>query len=146
MSASPVRSAMRSAYQPVLPDRELRSRAEKARERAFLRLVTPAQARARRAPFVVVIVAILSVGLVGLIVINTALQDQAFELARLQQQAAALEMQQQQLAYEADRMANPASLADAARSLGMVPNENPVFLKPDTGEIIGVPTPAGTQP
>ncbi|GAA1733277.1 hypothetical protein GCM10009710_12510 [Aeromicrobium alkaliterrae] len=94
----------------------------------------------------VVVVSILSAGLVGLVVMSTALQDQAFELARLQTQAQSLEVQQQQLEYEADRLGNPASLAAAAAALGMVPNATPVFLKPDTGEIIGVPTPAGTQP
>ncbi|WP_344198879.1 hypothetical protein [Aeromicrobium alkaliterrae] len=145
MSASPARSTVRSsARTSAAPTRDL-SRAGAARERA-LRIVAPARARARRAPFVVVVVSILSAGLVGLVVMSTALQDQAFELARLQTQAQSLEVQQQQLEYEADRLGNPASLAAAAAALGMVPNATPVFLKPDTGEIIGVPTPAGTQP
>lgn len=143
MSASPARatarpltrtSARSSAAAP-------QSRAEVARERA-LRLVAPARARVRRAPFVVVLVAILSAGLVGLVVTNTALQDQAFRLAELQREANSLAIQQQQLEYEADRLANPASLAQAAAELGMVPNAVPVFLQPSTGEIIGVPTPA----
>ncbi|WP_229053582.1 hypothetical protein [Aeromicrobium sp. Leaf350] len=145
MSASPARSTVRSsARTAAAPTRDL-SRAGAARERA-LRIVAPARARARRAPFVVVVVTMLSAGLVGLVVMSTALQDQAFELARLQSEAQSLEVQQQQLEYEADRLSNPASLAAAATALGMVPNATPVFLKPDTGEIIGVPTPAGTQP
>jgi len=145
MSASPARSTVRaSARTAPAPTRDL-SRAGVARQRA-LRIVAPARARARRAPFVVVVVAILSAGLVGLVILSTSLQNQAFELARLQEQAASLEVQQQQLQYEADRLANPASLADLAAALGMVPNATPVFLKPDTGEIIGVPTPAEARP
>lgn len=144
MSAAPARSVARPAARPAVPTRDL-SRAGAARQRA-LRIVAPARARARRAPFVVVVVTVLSVGLVGLVVLSTALQNQAFELARLQEQSSSLAVQQQQLEYEADRLANPASLAAAASAIGMIPNETPVFLKPDTGEIIGVPTPAGSQP
>ncbi|MCK5890593.1 MAG: hypothetical protein P1U38_01540 [Aeromicrobium sp.] len=145
MSAAPARSVVRStARGATAPARDL-SRAGAARERA-LRIVAPARARARRAPFVVVVVTVLSVGLVGLVVLSTVLQNQAFELARLQQESSSLTVQQQQLQYEADRQASPASLAAAASGIGMIPNQTPVFLKPDTGEIIGVPTPAGSQP
>ncbi len=145
MSAAPARSVVRPATRSAaVPTRDL-SRGGAARERA-LRIVAPARARVRRAPFVVVVVTILSVGLVGLVVLSTALQNQAFELARLQEESTSLAVQQQQLEYEADRLANPASLAAAASAIGMIPNETPVFLKPDTGEIIGVPTPAGSQP
>ncbi len=143
MSASPARAtarpAARSSRSSAVTDP--RSRAGAARDRA-LRIVAPARARVRRAPFVVVLVTILSAGLVGLVVTNTALQSQAFRLAELQREAASLEIQQQQLEYEADRLANPGSLAEAAAELGMVPNAVPVFLQPNTGEIIGVPTPA----
>ncbi|MFT4187557.1 MAG: hypothetical protein QM621_03155 [Aeromicrobium sp.] len=138
MSVSPARPAARVARPAVRPTRE--------RASSLLRLVAPARARARRAPFVVVVVFVLSAGLIGLVVMNTALQDQAFELSRLQAEAARLEIQQQQLEYDADRLADPASLAEAAAGLGMVPIETPVFLRPDTGEIIGVPTPAGARP
>jgi hypothetical protein len=138
MSAAPARSTVRAAARATAaPSRTLGG----ARERA-LRLVAPARNRARRAPFVVVVVTVLSAGLVGLVVTNTALQDQAFRLAQLQQEATSLEVRQSQLQYEEDRMAEPSSLAEAAAALGMVPNASPVFLRPSTGEVVGVPTPA----
>lgn len=138
MSAAPARSSVRpSAAVPGRSERALGT----ARERA-LRIVAPARNRARRAPFVVVVVMVLSAGLVGLIVMNTALQDQAFHLARLQREASSLEVRQQQLQHTEDRLAEPSSLARSAAALGMVPNAAPVFLRPSTGEVIGVPTPA----
>lgn len=132
MSGAAARPALRPARLPG--ESGVRARA--------LRIVAPARSRARRAPFVVVVLALLSAGLVGLIVTNTALQDQAFRLADLQSRATALEIQQQELQREAERRAAPAALAEDALRLGMVPNATPVFLRPSDGAVIGVPTPA----
>ncbi|EFQ84342.1 hypothetical protein HMPREF0063_11058, partial [Aeromicrobium marinum DSM 15272] len=107
-----------------------------------LRVVAPARSRARQAPFVAVVAALLSAGLVGLIVTNTALQDQSFRLAELSGQAADLRIQQQQLQRDAERRSGPSAVAAAALRLGMVPNANPVFLRPSDGAVIGVPQPA----
>lgn len=107
-----------------------------------LRLVAPVRARTPRAPFVVVVLVVLGAGLVGLILISTVLQGQAFEIARLQSQAQELQIQQQALERDVERLQAPASLAERAMLQGMVPNANPVFLDPAAGEVVGTPVPA----
>lgn len=107
-----------------------------------LRLVRPVRSRARKAPFVVVVMVMLSIGLVGLIVMSTVLQSQSFEAASLNRQANALEMQQQSLAREVDELLSPASVARRALVFGMVPNTNPAFLRLSDGKVLGKPEPA----
>ena len=107
-----------------------------------LRLVRPVQSRARRAPFVVVVLTVLSLGLVGLIVGSTVLQSQAFEQAALDREIADLQTQQQALSSEVDRLLSPGTVADRAASLGMVRNTNPAFLRLTDGKVLGSPAPA----
>lgn len=107
-----------------------------------LRLVRPVRSRARRAPFVVVVLLVLSAGLVGLIVASTLLQAQSFEQARLDREVATLHTQQQALAREVDRLHSPATVADRAGRLGMVRNTNPAFLRLSDGTVLGKPKPA----
>lgn len=124
-----------SVARPVLPV------VAGARVRA-LRLVAPVRVRARRTPFVFVLLSVLSMGLVGLIVLSTTLQDQAFRIAALHQQAAALKLQQEKLQHDVDYLDSPASVARKAVGLGMVPNRNPVFLRLSDGRVVGQPEPA----
>ena len=107
-----------------------------------LRLVAPVRSRAGRAPFVVVVLTVLGIGLVGLILLSTVLQAQAFEIARLQSKADALTVQEQDLRREVERLQAPADLAQRAVQLGMVPNTNPVFLRSSDGKVVGDPVPA----
>jgi cell division protein FtsL len=106
---------------------------------AGLRLVRPVRSRARKAPFVVVILTILSIGLVGLIIMSTILQAQSFEAQKLNNQAAELETQQQLLSREVDKLQSPANVARRAIAYGMVPNTNPAFLRLSDGKVLGKP-------
>ena len=106
---------------------------------AGLRLVRPVRSRARKAPFVVVVMTILSIGLVGLIIMSTILQAQSFEAQKLTQQAAELETRQQLLATEVDKLQSPANVARRAIQYGMVPNTNPAFLRLSDGKVLGKP-------
>ena len=90
----------------------------------------------------VVVLGVLAVGLVGLILLSTVMQAQAFRIDELQQRATLLHAQKEQLATEVDQMQSPSGLADRALSEGMVPNANPVFLRLTDGEVIGEPVPA----
>ncbi len=107
-----------------------------------LRLVRPVQSRARRAPFVVVVLTVLSIGLVGLIIGSTMLQAQSFQQAALDREVADLQTQQQALAREVDRLQSPGSIADRASAQGMVRNTNPAFLRLSDGQVLGEPKPA----
>ena len=104
-----------------------------------LRVVRPVRSRARRAPFVVVVLTLLSVGLVGLIVMSTVLQAQSFEAASLNRQSAALGIEQQALTREVERLQSPANVARRALVFGMVPNTNPAFLRLSDGKVLGKP-------
>lgn len=119
----------------------LAARGRGARD-AGLRLVGPVRVRARRTPFVVVVLTVLAIGLVGLILISTVMQAQSFRIGELQREASLLESQRDQLSTEVEQMKSPAGLADRALSEGMVPNANPVFLRLADGRVIGDPVPA----
>ena len=109
---------------------------------AGLRLVRPVRSRARRAPFVVVVMTVLAIGLVGLIIMSTVLQAQSFEATKLDRQAASLATEQQAMSREVDRLQSPANVASRAIAIGMVPNANPAFLRLSDGEVLGEPAQA----
>ncbi len=119
----------------------LRPQKSQPRNRA-LRLVAPVSSRARKAPFVVVVLTLVGLGLVGLILMSTVLQAQSFEVAKLNEQVETLENRQQALSREVSRMQSPSNLASRALQLGMVPNANPVFLRLEDGEVVGKAKPA----
>lgn len=98
-------------------------------------------ARARTGVFAALVLAILTVGLLGMLWINTSLAQGAFTLTDLQQQRAQLIEVEQQLTDELARADSPAQLEQAARALGMVPQDVPVFLRLDDGQILGDPIP-----
>jgi hypothetical protein len=107
--------------------------------RPRLTVVAKAATRAPRIPFVVLVVTLLVGGLVGLLLLNTALQRGAYTTTALRDQAAALSMRQQQLEVQVDAMAEPQRLARRALSLGMVADASPGFLELSSGRIVGTP-------
>lgn len=100
----------------------------------------------RRAPFVAVVVALLAVGLVGQLLLNTALQRGSFELHELQSTRSDQVEERQRLEQELAQRESPAALAARARLLGMVASGTPVFLNLDAGAVQGTPTPAPAPP
>ena len=107
-----------------------------------LRLVAPVANRARRAPFVVVLMTVIGTGLVGLILISTAMQAQSFELAELTAQARKLETAQGALQREVSELESPEHLGPLAVAHGMVPSQTPVYLQLSDGTVKGSPKPA----
>ncbi len=107
-----------------------------------LRLVAPVANRARRMPFVVVLLAIIGSGLVGLILISTVMQAQTFELAELTAEARQLETTQEALQREVSELESPENLGPLAVAHGMVPNQTPVYLQLSDGTVKGSPKPA----
>jgi hypothetical protein len=97
--------------------------------------------RARTGVFAAFVLMILTVGLLAMLWINTSLAQGAFTLTDLQQQRAQLLETEQQLAEQLARAESPSQVEIAARELGMVPQEVPVFVRLSDGQIIGDPTP-----
>jgi cell division protein FtsB len=128
------------------PAKSLRSsRAVAAVERARLSLVQPRRTPAPRAPFVVLVLAILGAGVVGLLMFNTHMQQTSFYATRLQQRADALVARQQKLDLELEGLRDPQRLALAARDLGMVAPGVPAFIELGAGRIVGTPTVASPE-
>jgi hypothetical protein len=112
--------------------------------RPRLTVVAKAAQRAPRIPFVVLVVTLLVGGLVGLLLLNTALQRGAYTTTALRDRAAALTVRQQQLEVHVDAMAEPQRLAQRALHLGMVGDASPGFLDLASRRIVGAPA-AGKQ-
>lgn len=98
-----------------------------------------------RTPFAVLIVVLLSAGLLGLLMLNTALNEGSFELSRLKKQTTDLTDEKQGLQAQIDQNAAPDALARRARELGMVPGGGPAFLQ-DDGKVLGKPGQAQDSP
>ena len=110
--------------------------------KARLTVVPHRRRRASRIPFAALVVLTLGLGVVGLLLLNTSLQQGAFHTATLGAQAANLLDRQQDLELRVDALRSPQRLAERARRLGMVPYLNPVFLRLSDGRVIGRPRPA----
>ncbi len=140
--------------------RPTRSRATSARTNPRLRPPArpPVRSRLRAVPehdpeprgnaFVVLLVLVLAAGLVGLLVLNTAMQRSAFTLDELRDEAAALSIRRQVLDLQVEKLRSPDRLAEEATRLGMVQMAAPVFLRLSDGKVLGEPAPAvaGTGP
>ena len=117
---------------------ELRGRAARL-ARLFPAATGPGQAA--RAPFVLLVVLLLGGGLIGLLVLNSALSEGSFKLDDLQRDTKSLTDEEQALQRDVDAYSAPEALVRRARELGMVPGGDPAFLDPD-GTVKGVPSPA----
>jgi len=110
--------------------------------RARLTVVPRQETHARRTPFVVLVAAVLLVGVVGLLLFNTSMQQGSFRATALEAKATALHATQQSLEMELDRLRDPQQVAVRAQELGMVPIANPAFLTLPDGRRLGEARPA----
>lgn len=109
-------------------------------ERARLSLVPARRTVTPRAPFAVLVLAVLALGVVGLLLFNTHMQQASFQATALQQQADDLVAQQQKLDMELQELRDPQRLAEAGRDLGLVAPPVPAFIRLVDGKVLGVPT------
>ncbi|MEI5100065.1 septum formation initiator family protein [Streptomyces sp. PmtG] len=115
---------------------QLRGRAAR-----LARLLPAGPSQAARTPFTLLVVLLLGGGLIGLLVLNSSLNEGSFQLSKLKKETQELTDDEQQLQREVDAYAAPEALQRRARELGMVPGGDPAFLSPD-GTVRGVPGPA----
>ena len=71
------------------------------------------------------------IGLMFLLLINTLLAQDAFELTSLKLEAKLISDEREAIARQIDKISSPDALAKAATDLGMKPSENPTFLSLD---------------
>lgn len=125
--------------------RRLQELASEASARPRLRRIDSPARRMPGVPFALLVVALVVVGMVGLLVLNTTLQDQGFVVRRAQREAAELAYRVSDLETQVHRAASPAEIAGRATELGMVPNPNGVFIDLATGRVVGQAKPATGQ-
>jgi len=101
------------------PALQLRSRvpriAEAAVERARLTVVPRRRTSAARMPFVMLVSLVLLLGVIGLLLFNTSMQQAAFATTALEQQATTLSAREQALQMELDVLRDPQHVAERAQ-------------------------------
>ncbi|MFT3969279.1 MAG: hypothetical protein QM695_03120 [Micropruina sp.] len=113
---------------------------EQPSSRESLREVRRPQRTMASIPFVLSLGVLLVLGMVGLLLLNTSLQEQAFAVRDQQKAATQLGYRMAALETEVTQARSSAGLAAAAAKLGMVPNPYPAYLKLPGGQIVGDPT------
>lgn len=111
----------------------------------WLRVAPPLPVAVPRAPFIALILVVVVGGVLGILMVNTKINENAFRLDKLQQQQAALDIQEQQLKQQIATAEDPGNLTAAARRLGLVAG-NPVQIRLPDGRLTGMMTPASGQP
>lgn len=125
--------------QPVLAPSPRPTREERRRS---LRLVPPPKPRLSRASFLMLLIGLVGIGMVGLLLLNTALQNQAFAASQLRQQAAQSSYKQGELTQLVIEAGSTRELTRKATELGMRPNQGIGFVELPDGRISGDPTEA----
>lgn len=107
---------------------------------------TPRALRHPRAPFVLLIVALLVGTTLGLLVLNTAIAVDSLKATQLRADNAARAQEVQRLERQVVSGGTPAEIAAAAVAAGLVPAGPAAYLviEPDGGSVLrGTPAPAG---
>ncbi|MBA3530080.1 MAG: hypothetical protein H0T91_12370 [Propionibacteriaceae bacterium] len=116
-------------------------RASRRTHQPSLRALPRPLPRLARVPFILVLIAVFGLGMTGLLMLNTTLQNQAFAASTLNRQATEFAYSQADLKTQIDTLAAPQELARRASALGLRPNPHPAFLVLPQGKIVGKPRP-----
>jgi hypothetical protein len=122
--------------------REIPAQRRPATRPTTRRATPPVPVSAPRAPFVVLVLALVAAGIVGLLLLNTAINTNAFTLSRLRDKQSTLDAREQQYKRDLADLESPGSLQAAATRMGLVPAGSTAFIRLPDGKVIGVPQPA----
>lgn len=123
------------------------TRAEKPRRQgsaggsSLRALAAPGTERLGNAGFVIVLVSLLVAGMVGLLALNTQIQDRAFTVNQLAHEAQSTSDEQAKLSGDLDRAAATTKLMERAGQLGMVPADTVGYLLLSDASVQGKPKP-----
>jgi cell division protein FtsB len=107
-----------------------------------LKVAPPPPVPVPRTPFVALVLLVVAAGVLGILLLNTKVNENAFILHDLRQEQAALDQRQQELEQEIAQAGTPARLAEEARRLGLVQAEELAYLRLPDGELVHEPMPA----
>jgi len=119
------------------------AQADVAGEQPRLRVAPPAPVRAPRAPFVALVLVLVIAGVIGILVLNTKIAENAFRLHDLRAEQNSLDLKQQRLERELARKESPGELAAQAARNGLVPSRTPAFIVLPDGREVKMPGPGG---
>jgi len=103
-------------------------------------------AASSRAPFVVLVLVLAIGGLIGLVLLNTAVNENAFRLHDLDTKQEQLDTEEQRLQQALENQESPEKLAERAEKMGLVPAGDPGFVVLPEGKVVGTPVPATAPP
>jgi len=109
-------------------------------------VVTGAPLRRNGAAFGIICATLLAAGLIGLLILNTALAQGSFTLHDLRATSDQLTDAQDALNQSLAASKSPANLAMRAAGMGMVPAQSSAFLRLSDGKVIGVAKPGSPGP
>jgi hypothetical protein len=151
-AAAPVRRpvALRGAAALHLPDlapiRTAPNPKPAALARPRLVLVAPHRTTAGRLPFLILVGAVLTGGLVAVLMLHMVAAQDAFRVTGLQQRLATLTDAEQQEAQAVAADSSPAALQARAVALGMEPTAITKFRRRPDGRAVGLQTPYYVPP
>ncbi|MEV0841064.1 hypothetical protein AB0I55_16085 [Actinocatenispora sera] len=105
------------------------------------RSAPPAAVALPRTPFVLLVLGLVAAGIVGLLVLNTAINTTSLRVQQLRTQQSTLDDQEQQLNQQLADLESPGNLQAAATRMGLVPAGQTAFIRLPDGKVIGVPQP-----
>ena len=106
--------------------------AEKTNQVALKIVTNDSESKQADRKFFALFISISSVvGVAVLLLINTLLAQDAFELSRLKAESRLVSDQREALARAIERSSTPSALAHSAYVLGMRPSDSPIFLNLD---------------
>jgi hypothetical protein len=107
-----------------------------------LRVAPPAPVSAPRAPFVALVLVLVLAGVVGILVLNTRIAENAFKLDALKTKQSSLDRDEERLRSDLANKESPVTLASRAKQLGLVPSRTPAFLLLPDGTKLEMPGPS----
>jgi hypothetical protein len=102
----------------------------------------PAPMALPRTSFILLMAALVVVAVLGVLVLNTKINENSFTLDNLRSQQSNLDAQEQQLSQQLADLESTGNLSAQAARLGLVPAGSPAYLTLPNGRIVGVPQPA----
>jgi hypothetical protein len=126
------------------PERGTTQPAPPARDdkRPRLRVAPPAPVSAPRAPFVALVLVLVLIGVIGILVLNTRIAENAFKLDALRTKQSTLDRDEERLRSDLASKESPVTLASRAKQLGLVPSRTPAFLLLPDGTKLEMPGPS----
>ncbi|GAB3858945.1 hypothetical protein [Dactylosporangium cerinum] len=105
-------------------------------------MAPPAPVSAPRAPFVALVLVLVLLGVIGILVLNTRIAENAFKLDALRTKQSTLDRDEERLRSDLASKESPVTLASRAKQLGLVPSRTPAFLLLPDGSKLEMPGPS----